>query len=43
MKVKRAQHQWLTSVILTTGEAEIRGIMVQGQPGQIVCKTLSPK
>jgi hypothetical protein len=30
-------------VILATQEAEIRRIMVQSQPGQIVCKTLSQK
>jgi hypothetical protein len=31
------------SVILTTQEAEIRRIMVQSQPGQIVHETLSGK
>jgi hypothetical protein len=30
-------------VILATQEAEIRRIMVQSQPGQIFCKTLSRK
>jgi hypothetical protein len=30
-------------VILATQEAEIRRIMVQSQPGQIVCETLSRK
>jgi hypothetical protein len=30
-------------VILATQEAEIRGIVVQIQPGQIVCETLSQK
>jgi hypothetical protein len=30
-------------MILATGEAEIRRIMVQGQSWQIVCKTLSQK
>jgi hypothetical protein len=30
-------------VILATQEAEIRRIMGQSQPGQIVCETLSPK
>jgi hypothetical protein len=34
---------WLTPVILGTWEAEIRRIMVPGQPGQIVHETLSPK
>jgi hypothetical protein len=33
---KRATHQWLTPVMPTIWEAEIRGIMVQGQPGQTV-------
>jgi hypothetical protein len=37
----KARHRWLTSVILTTQEAEIRRIVVRSQPGQIVCKTLS--
>jgi hypothetical protein len=36
-----AGHWWLTSVILTTQEAEIRKITAQSQPGQIVHKTLS--
>jgi hypothetical protein len=30
-------------VILATQEAEIRRIVVQSQPGQIICKTLSRK
>jgi hypothetical protein len=34
---------WLTPVTLTTQEAEIRRIEVQGQQGQIVHKTLSWK
>jgi hypothetical protein len=32
---------WLIAVALTTQEAEIRRIMVQSQPGQIVRETLS--
>jgi hypothetical protein len=34
---------WLTSVILATQEAEIRKLVVQGQPRQIVLETLSQK
>jgi hypothetical protein len=34
---------WLTPVILATQEADIRRIMVQSQPGQIVHETLSRK
>jgi hypothetical protein len=34
---------WLTPAILATREAEIRKIMVQSQPRQIVHKTLSQK
>jgi hypothetical protein len=34
---------WLTPVIPATQEAEIRGITVQIQPGQIVHETLSQK
>jgi hypothetical protein len=36
IKSPRARCQWFTLVILATKEAEIRRIMVQGQPGQIV-------
>jgi hypothetical protein len=35
--------QWLTTVIPAAQEAEIRRIVVQTQPGQIVRKTLSEK
>jgi hypothetical protein len=34
---------WLTSVILATSDTEIRRIVVQSQPGQIVRETLSQK
>jgi hypothetical protein len=37
------RHQWLTPIILATQEAEIRRIIVQSQPGQVVCETLSQK
>jgi hypothetical protein len=39
----KARHQWLTPAILATWEAEIRRIMVQSQPRQIVPETLSQK
>jgi hypothetical protein len=35
--------QWLTPVIFTTQEAEIKRITVWNQHGQVVCETLSPK
>jgi hypothetical protein len=35
-KKKEAGHRWLTPVIPDTKETEIRRIMVQSQPGQIV-------
>jgi hypothetical protein len=38
-----ARHWWLTPIILTTQEAEIRRILVQSQPGQRVPETLSRK
>jgi hypothetical protein len=34
--VSLAGHQWLTPIILATQKAEIRRIMVQSQPRQIV-------
>jgi hypothetical protein len=34
---------WLTPIILTTQEVEIKRIAVQSQPGQIVCETLHKK
>jgi hypothetical protein len=39
--LKEARRQWLTPVILATWEAEIRRIMVRGQPRQKVGKTPS--
>jgi hypothetical protein len=41
--MKFARCKWLTPVILTTQEAEIRRFEVQSQPRQIVCETLSKK
>jgi hypothetical protein len=37
-KLDEAGHQWLTPVILVIQEAEIRRIIVQSQPRQIVCE-----
>jgi hypothetical protein len=42
-KQTKAGRWWLFPVILVTQEAEIRRIMVQSQPGQIVLETLSRK
>jgi hypothetical protein len=36
-------YRWITPVILATQEAEIRRIVVQGQPKQRVPNTLSQK
>jgi hypothetical protein len=38
-----AGHQWLTPVILATQEAEILGLVVQSQAGQIVLRDPIPK
>jgi hypothetical protein len=40
-KLLRARHWWLKPIILAIQEAEIRRIMVQSQPRQIVPETLS--
>jgi hypothetical protein len=42
-KRKGARCQWLTPIISSSQEAEIRRITVQSQPGQIVFETLSQK
>jgi hypothetical protein len=39
----RARCWWLIPIILGTQEAEIKRIMVQSQPGQIIHKALSRK
>jgi hypothetical protein len=36
LKDKRARHQWLRPIILTTWKAKIKRIEVRGQPWQIV-------
>jgi predicted P-loop ATPase len=38
-----AGHWWITSVILATQEAELRRVVVQSQPRQIVHEILSQK
>jgi hypothetical protein len=40
-KKKKARHQWLMPISLMSQEAEIRRIVVQRQPRQIVFETLS--
>jgi hypothetical protein len=41
--LKSLSCQWLTPVILATQEADIRRIMVQSQPRQMVRETVSQK
>jgi hypothetical protein len=41
--MNRAKRWWFTPVILATLEAEMERITIQGQSGQIVCETPSPK
>jgi hypothetical protein len=43
IKNNNSQAPVLRPIILATWEAEIRRIVVQGQLGQRVCKTLSQK
>jgi hypothetical protein len=40
---KEARRRWLTPVILATQEAEIRKILIEASPRQIVHETLSRK
>jgi hypothetical protein len=40
---RTARHRWLMHVILATQKTELRRIVVQSQPGQIVHKTLCQK
>jgi hypothetical protein len=42
-KAQEAQSWWLMPVFLATQDAEIRSIMVQSQPREILCETLSQK
>jgi hypothetical protein len=42
-KRERSGCWWLTPVILDTWEAEIRSVLVGGQPKQIVHESLFPK
>jgi hypothetical protein len=43
IKIFTSQEPWLTPVFLAPQKAEIRRIMVQNQPRQRVCETLSQK
>jgi hypothetical protein len=43
LKLDSGGHQWLPLVILATQEAEVRRIVVQSQPRQIVLKDLISK
>jgi hypothetical protein len=40
---KTTRHRGLTPVMIATQEAQIRTLMDQTQPGQIVCKTFLKK
>jgi hypothetical protein len=41
--LKKTKKSWLMPIILVTREAKIRRMVVQSQPGQIVCETLISK
>jgi hypothetical protein len=41
-RINTVRHQWLMLIIPATWEAEIRRILVQGQPMQMVYKTPPP-